>query len=79
MLHTGTYPLHIGTIARPTPEERSREAERWVSLRTLSRASVPAGTMPAPCSSAQPPAPSDHALLRAVDRRHAEARRKLGL
>ena len=79
MLHTGTYPLHIGSIARPTPEERSREAERWVSLRTLPRTSVPTSALPASCSPAQIPVPSDHALLRAVDRRHAEARRKIGL
>ena len=79
MLYNGTYPQRIGTLTRPSPDERHREADRWVALRTLTRDSVPAAAPNLTRAPAQTPEPVVHALFRAVDRRHTEARRKLGL
>ena len=76
MTHVPTYPpVKIGCITRPTPEERTREGDRWVSLRTLRAA--PVASAPANIPAADQPAVQTRALYRAVDQRHADARRKL--
>ena len=76
MLRSFTYPHDkIGTLTRPTPEERAREGDRWVSLRTLH--TTPAAVISPAAPVSNPPAPHTRALLHAVEARHAEARRKL--
>ena len=75
-----TYALvaAIGEITRPTPEERTREGDRWVALRTLDHAPTTIQT-DSPAADPLPPAPRRPIFLTASDQRHAEARRKAGL
>ena len=75
MAQTGTYPPRsIGCIMRATHEQRTRELDRWVALRTLNAS--PRAPLTLSDESAAPPAHSTRALLHDIDRRHAEARRK---
>jgi len=76
MLRSVTYPHDkIGTLTRPTPEERAREGDRWVSLRALQTAPVSSHAAPIPAEKTH--APQTRALFRAVEARHAQARRNL--
>lgn len=68
----------IGTIVKSTPEERLREGDRWVALRTLAHTSIPVSSIPSdapnPASTARRPI-----FLPDIDRRHAQARQRAGL
>ena len=76
MSHPVTYPHDkIGTLTHSTPEERVREGDRWVALRTLHTSSPTASAPLTPADDVH--APQTRALYRAVEARHAEARRKL--
>lgn len=75
MSGSATYPPRtIGLITRPTPEQRAREGDRWVALRTLQTASTAPIALPAPTQINES---RNRALFHAIDQRHAEARRKL--
>ena len=74
-----TYALvaAIGEITKPTREERNREGDRWVALRSLDREPVSLADTPA---APPPPTPARRPVfVTAIDRRHAEVRRRLGL
>ena len=71
-----TYPSNkIGSITHATPEERTREGDRWVALRTIRTA--PAQRTSSPVLTEDPPAVQTRALYHAINQRHADARRKL--
>lgn len=79
-----TYALvaAIGEITKPTREERNREGDRWVALRTHTAPSTtilssddPPAAQPA---AAAPPARRPSLFL-AVDAHHRDARRRAGL
>jgi hypothetical protein len=94
-----TYALvaAIGEITKPTKEERNREGDRWVALRTLSgapttiqsepqpqqmQAAAPEAQPPAAASApaaAPAPAPRKPVFYAAIQQRHLDARRKIGL
>ena len=71
-----TYAL-VAAIGEITREERNREGDRWVALRSLDREPVSLADTPA---APPPPAPARRPVfVTAIDRRHAEVRRRLGL
>lgn len=78
-----TYALvaAIGEITRPTREERNREGDRWVALRTRTAPSttILSSDAPAVDAPAEPTARRRPSLYLAVDAHHREARRKAGL
>lgn len=78
-----TYALvaAIGEITRPTREERNREGDRWVALRTRTAPSTTILSPDAPAvdAPAEPTARRRPSLYLAVDAHHREARRKAGL
>lgn len=80
-LTTYTRMPAIGQMSRPTPEQRTREGDRWVALRTLVRR--PTFIQEAPDAPTQEPLLAPAAarrpvLYESVLQRHLDARRRMG-
>lgn len=77
-----TYALvaAIGEITRPTKEDRVREGDRWVALRTLQNppTTIREVAPPPPPQEPQQPAYRKPLYYSAIQQRHLNARRMIG-
>ena len=72
-------PPVIGQISLTSPEERTREGDRWVALRTIARRPTPIQEQPSAIDADAPAtAPRRPVLYEAVLQRHMDARRRMG-